>query len=209
MGEIVGEALVNNTDFSGMAPEQIAKEKAKIVDYAKLAAGTVVGVTGGDVNAAVQTAQTAVENNSLFKPQNTLEAGVKNAILRGDINELRLLLGEANLSAADTAYAYRILASMEKVGANNARLLAERFGVDWINKVHHIFKGHQGPIGDALIKKSGSIEQAVAATQKAVDALKLTRAGKYPVTVNVNGVTVTVRVYVEGGIARISTILKM
>ena len=150
-----------------------------------------------------------MENNSLFKPQNTLEAGVKNAILRGDINELRLLLGEANLSAADTAYAYRILASMEKVGANNARLLAERFGVDWINKVHHIFKGHQGSIGDALIKKSGSIEQAVAATQKAVDALKLTRAGKYPVTVNVNGVTVTVRVYVEGGIARISTILKM
>ncbi len=65
VGEIVGEALVNNTDFSGMTPEQIAKEKAKIVDYAKLAAGTVVGVTGGDVNAAAQTAQTAVENNTL------------------------------------------------------------------------------------------------------------------------------------------------
>nr|WP_234395958.1 DUF637 domain-containing protein [Neisseria wadsworthii] len=63
VGEIVGEALVNNTDFSGMTPEQIAKEKAKIVDYAKLAAGTVVGVTGGDVNAAAQTAQTAIENN--------------------------------------------------------------------------------------------------------------------------------------------------
>ncbi|WP_232727256.1 VENN motif pre-toxin domain-containing protein, partial [Neisseria sp. N95_16] len=65
VGEIVGEALVKNTDFSGMTPEQLDLEVKKITAYAKLAAGTVAGVTGGDVNTAAQTAQNAVENNAV------------------------------------------------------------------------------------------------------------------------------------------------
>lgn len=65
VGEIVGEALVKNTDFSNMTPEQLDAEVKKISAYAKLTAGTVVGVVGGDVNTAAQTAQTAVENNAI------------------------------------------------------------------------------------------------------------------------------------------------
>ncbi|MCZ2321329.1 S-layer family protein, partial [Neisseria meningitidis] len=209
VGEIVGEALVKNTDFSRMSATEIEKAKAKITAYSKLVAGTASAVVGGDVNTAANAATVAVENNSLFQPQTTLEAGVRNAILRGDIQELRLLLGEANFSTADAAYAQRILASMEKIGESNSRLLAERYGVDWLNKVHHIFKGHQGSIGNTLIQKSGSMENAVVATQKAVDALKLTKTGNYPVTVTVNGITVIVRVYVNNGVSRIATILKM
>ena len=87
--------------------------------------------------------------------------------------------------------------------------MAERYGVDWLNKVHHVFKGHQGSIGNALIQKSGSMENAFVATQKAVDALKLTKTENYPVTVMVNGITVIVRVYVNNGVSRIATILKM
>ncbi|WP_025463005.1 DUF637 domain-containing protein, partial [Neisseria meningitidis] len=209
VGEIVGETLVKNTDFSRMSATEIEKAKAKITAYSKLVAGTASAVVGGDVNTAANAATVAVENNSLFQPQTTLEAGVRNAILRGDIQELRLLLGEANFSTADAAYAQRILASMEKIGESNSRLLAERYGVDWLNKVHHIFKGHQGSIGNTLIQKSGSMENAVVATQKAVDALKLTKTGNYPVTVTVNGITVIVRVYVNNGVSRIATILKM
>ncbi|EOB40007.1 pre-toxin domain with VENN motif family protein, partial [Neisseria meningitidis 69176] len=209
VGEIVGEALVKNTDFSRMSATEIEKAKAKITAYSKLVAGTASAVVGGDVNTAANAATVAVENNSLFQPQTTLEAGVRNAILRGDIQELRLLLGEANFSTADAAYAQRILASMEKIGESNSRLLAERYGVDWLNKVHHIFKGHQGSIGNTLIQKSGSMGNAVVATQKAVDALKLTKTGNYPVTVTVNGITVIVRVYVNNGVSRIATILKM
>ena len=205
VGEILGEALLDGRDPGSLN----VKDRTKIIAKAKLAAGTVAALSKGDVNTAANAAAVAVENNSLFQPQTTLEAGVRNAILRGDIQELRLLLSEANLSTADAAYAQRILASMEKIGESNSRLLAERYGVDWLNKVHHIFKGHQGSIGNTLIQKSGSMENAVVATQKAVDALKLTKTGNYPVTVTVNGITVIVRVYVNNGVSRIATILKM
>ena len=205
VGEILGEALLDGRDPGSLN----VKDRAKIIAKAKLAAGTVAALSKGDVNTAANAAAVAVENNSLFQPQTTLQAGVRNAILRGDIQELRLLLSGANLSTADAAYAQRILASMEKIGESNSRLLAERYGVDWLNKVHHIFKGHQGSIGNTLIQKSGSMENAVVATQKAVDALKLTKTGNYPVTVTVNGITVIVRVYVNNGVSRIATILKM
>ncbi len=205
VGEILGEALLDGRDPSSLN----VKDRAKIIAKAKLAAGTVAALSKGDVNTAANAAAVAVENNSLFQPQTTLEAGVRNAILRGDIQELRLLLGEVNFSKAEAAYAQRILASMEKIGESNSRLLAERYGVDWLNKVHHVFKGHQGSIGNTLIQKSGSMENAFVATQKAVDALKLTRTENYPVTVTVNGITVIVRVYVNNGVSRIATILKM
>lgn len=95
VGEIVGEALVNNTDFRGMTPQQIAKEKAKIVDYAKLAAGTVVGVTGGDVNAAAQTAQTAVEKNTLYPK--CAPTGVGNSCRKAEAEALETALNSPHL----------------------------------------------------------------------------------------------------------------
>ncbi|HEZ3963860.1 TPA: S-layer family protein [Neisseria meningitidis] len=66
VGEIVGEALVKNTDFSRMSATEIEKAKAKITAYSKLAAGTATAVAGGDVNAAANAAQIAVENNTLY-----------------------------------------------------------------------------------------------------------------------------------------------
>lgn len=66
VGEIVGEALFNNTDFSRMNAAEIEKAKAKITAYSKLAAGTATAVAGGDVNAAANAAQIAVENNTLY-----------------------------------------------------------------------------------------------------------------------------------------------
>ena len=65
VGEIVGEALVKNTDFSGMTASEIEKTKAKITAYAKLAAGTVAGVAGGNVDVAANAAETSVKNNAL------------------------------------------------------------------------------------------------------------------------------------------------
>lgn len=66
VGEIVGEALVKNTDFSRMSATEIEKAKAKITAYSKLVAGTASAVVGGDVNTAANTAQIAVENNTLY-----------------------------------------------------------------------------------------------------------------------------------------------
>ncbi|MBW8007534.1 S-layer family protein [Neisseria meningitidis] len=66
VGEIVGEALVKNTDFSRMSATEIEKAKAKITAYSKLVAGTASAVVGGDVNTAANAAQIAVENNTLY-----------------------------------------------------------------------------------------------------------------------------------------------
>ncbi|HGG9975691.1 TPA: VENN motif pre-toxin domain-containing protein, partial [Neisseria meningitidis] len=66
VGEIVGEALVKNTDFSRMSATEIEKSKAKITAYSKLVAGTASAVVGGDVNTAANAAQIAVENNTLY-----------------------------------------------------------------------------------------------------------------------------------------------
>ena len=65
VGEIIGEVLVKNTDFSGMTASEIEKTKAKIIAYAKLAAGTTVGITGGNADVAANTAETTVKNNAL------------------------------------------------------------------------------------------------------------------------------------------------
>ncbi|ASK27148.1 hemagglutinin [Neisseria chenwenguii] len=65
VGEIVGEALVKNTDFSGMTASEIEKTKAQITAYAKLVAGTTVGITGGNVDVAANAAETSVKNNAL------------------------------------------------------------------------------------------------------------------------------------------------
>ncbi|HEZ3692430.1 TPA: DUF637 domain-containing protein [Neisseria meningitidis] len=66
VGEIVGEALVKNTDFSRMSATEIEKAKAKITAYSKLVAGTASAVVGGDVNTAANAATVAVENNTLY-----------------------------------------------------------------------------------------------------------------------------------------------
>jgi filamentous hemagglutinin len=150
--------------------------------------------------------------NSLAHPQNTYEAGVRQAILRGDVAELQALLGNGTLSAQDALIAQRALAAMQSVGAENSAMLAGRYGVDWVNKVGHIFEGvHQGPVGQALLGKFGSPIEAMAQVQRALEVAKPSTglfSNTFQTTVNVQGVAVQVRGAVVDGVYRIGTILK-
>ena len=62
VGEILGEALLDGRDPGSLN----VKDRAKIIAKAKLAAGTVAALSKGDVNAAANAAQIAVENNTLY-----------------------------------------------------------------------------------------------------------------------------------------------
>ena|GEM_PF-703809 len=62
IGEILGEALLDGRDPGSLN----VKDRAKIIAKAKLAAGTVAALSKGDVNTAANTAQIAVENNTLY-----------------------------------------------------------------------------------------------------------------------------------------------
>jgi filamentous hemagglutinin len=139
----------------------------------------------------------------LGRPTNTLEAGIQQAILRGDAAELETLLGEANLSANDSAIAQRALSAMEKLGATDARMLAQRYGIDFANKIGHVL-GESGHNLGGLIQRFGSAERAFVQIQNGVDSLSLS-AGQFETTIAVGGVNVTVRGIVLDGVARIST----
>ncbi|MCQ9326298.1 VENN motif pre-toxin domain-containing protein, partial [Neisseria dentiae] len=72
VGEIVGEALTN-----GKTPAALtAKEREQILAYSKLVAGSMVALNNGDVNAAANAAQVAVESNAL-KWTSTTAAEIK------------------------------------------------------------------------------------------------------------------------------------
>lgn len=147
---------------------------------------------------------------SLANPTNTLEGGIRNAILRGDAQELRALLGQASeLSANDAAIARRALSSMEAVGAADARNLAGRYGIDWANKVVHALKtGKEGAIKRALFERYRTAEAVFARVDEAVAALRSLPKGEVIVTVLVEGLSVVVRCYATNGEAVISTIQK-
>ena len=66
VGEILGEALLSDADLGRLTPIERAKIEAKIIAKAKLVAGTVAALSKGDVNAAANAAQIAVENNTLY-----------------------------------------------------------------------------------------------------------------------------------------------
>jgi RHS repeat-associated protein len=168
---------------------------------------------GGKFSQGARSAAFAYLFNSLAHPTNTMEAGIRQAILRGDVGELRLLLGEASgLSASDMVIAQRALATMESLGAENSALLAGRYGVDWVNKAGHIFEGvHQGPVGQALLGKFGSPAEAMAQVQRALEVAKPSTGlfgNTFQTTVNVQGIAVQVRGAVVDGAYKIGTILK-
>lgn len=91
-------------------------------------------------------------------------------------------------------------------------MLAQRYGIDWANKVDHVFGSvREGPIKDALLNKFGSPGEAFAGVQRAVDAVHPSGnffTGSFTTNVNVQGIGVTVRGYISNGIARIGTIEK-
>jgi filamentous hemagglutinin len=174
--------------------------------------GTVSVIGGGKfANGAVQAAFGYLFN-SLSKPTNTYEVGVRQAILRGDAQELRTLLGNGVLSVDDALIAQRALAGMESLGASNSAMLSGRYGVNWVNRVHHIFEGvHQGPVGQALLGRFGSPLEAMAQVQRAVEVAKPATgmfSNTFRSTVNVQGIAVQVRGAVVDGVYKIGTIQK-
>ena len=103
----------------------------------------------------------------------------------------------------------RAAQAMRVVGSQDAKLLASRYGVDWMNKVNHIFTSHSGgDIGNALIRAAGSREKAVAAVQRVLETLRFSKSGEQTVSIVVKGVRLNARVYVRNGVATISTLEK-
>lgn len=147
---------------------------------------------------------------SLTNPTNSLEAGIRNAIVRGDAQELRVLLGQASeLSASDTAIAQRALSSMEAVGASSARSLAGRYGIDWANKAHHALNSSKsGAVKEALLARYQTAVKAFARVDEAVAVLTGMAEGGFERAVLVDGMTVWVRGAVRDGFAFIGTIFK-
>ena len=110
----------------------------------------------------------------------------------------------SELSGAEMAIAQRALVTMESLGAENSAMLAGRYGVDWANKVGHAMGKEMHNLG-AVLEKFGSAERAFVQIQSRVDSLTLS-AGKFEIPVVVDGLSVTVRGFVQNGAARINTI---
>lgn len=180
-------------------------------DIGKGVAATVVGgtasvIAGGKFENGALTAAYGYLFNSLAHPKDTLEAGIRQAMLRGDAAELRLLLGEANLSASDLAIAQRALSVMQNLGAQEARMLAERYGIDFANKIGHAFGKEMHNLG-GLVRHFGSAERAFVQIQTRIDSLALP-AGRFEQSLNIGGSNITVRGFVQDGAAKIGTIFK-
>lgn len=144
--------------------------------------------------------------NSLAHPKNTYEAGVRQAILRGDVQELRTLLGNGVLSADDAIIAQRALMGMESLGAESSSMLASRYGVDWANRVGHAFGKDMHNLG-GLVEKFGSAERAFVQIQTRIDSLALP-AGNFERSLSIGGANITVTGRVIDGAAKIGTIFK-
>lgn len=147
---------------------------------------------------------------SLANPTNTVEAGIRKAILEGNTEELRLLLGQAGeLSSSDAAIARRALASMEVLGQRGAQRIAGRYGLDWANKVQHALKTtRDGAIKRALLARYGSPERVFERVDQIIGALEGLPEGVRDVEVIVDGLMVVVRLNVAREAVRIATILK-
>jgi hypothetical protein len=124
--------------------------------------------------------------------------------LNGDAAELRLALGEANLGANDMAIAQRALTAMENISTQEAKMLAERYGLDFANTINHAF-GKEVHRLDLLARNAGSAEKAFLQVQTQIDSMYLL-SGQFARTVNVGGTNVTVRGFVQDGIVKIRTI---
>jgi filamentous hemagglutinin len=190
----------------------LSSNKGLATMEAAVVGGTVSKLGGGKFANGATSATFAYVFNSLAHPNNTYEAGVRQAILRGDAAELETLLGNGTLSADDAIIAQRALAAMRTTSTENSAMLASRYGVNWVNKVGHIFEGaHRGPVGDALLAKFGSPVEAMVQVQRAVEVAKPSAglfSNSFEATVNVQGVAIEVRGAVIDGVYKIGTILK-
>jgi RHS repeat-associated protein len=168
------------------------------------AGGLASSVTGGKFANGAMTAAYGYLFNSLAHPTNTYEAGVRQAILRGDVGELQALLGNGVLSAEDALIAQRALTAMESLGPEGAQLLASRYGVNYANTVNHAFGQAKHNLGP-LVQEFGSPAQAFVQVQTAVDTA-FAATGNIPAAVQVGRFTVQVRGAIMDGVAQIRTL---
>ncbi|WP_197481987.1 DUF637 domain-containing protein [Bibersteinia trehalosi] len=101
LGEVVGEWLLNGRDPAFLPP----KEKEDLTNKSKLIVGSVSAVTGGDVDSAAKSAETAIKNNLLFVPVMIALAGGGYAyyVGDGDLSEGLYLIGNGNDPISQTA----------------------------------------------------------------------------------------------------------
>lgn len=128
------------------------------------------------------------------------------AEVHDESGELKLLMSEAVLSVDDLAIAQRAAAAMESLSPESAKMLAERYGLDFANKVGHAF-GKDIHSLESLAQTFGSAERAFVQVQSQVDSLSLS-ASKFEKIINAGGSNITVRGFVQNGVAKISTIFK-
>jgi hypothetical protein len=95
---------------------------------------------------------------------------------------------------------------MENLTAQESKLLAERYGLDFANKIEHAF-ARSGHNVESLVTQFGSEAQAFVRIQKIVDSMALPN-GVTNQVVSVGGQNITVRVFVENGIKKITTFYK-
>jgi len=143
---------------------------------------------------------------SLARPTNTIEGGMHRAILRGDVDELRLLLRENPnvLKGDDVLIVQRAITAMESLGAQDSALLASRYGVNFWNTINHSFGQVSHNLG-RVAQEFGSAAKAFAEAQRAVDAA-YTATGRIPQVIQLGSSNVQVRGAVVDGIAQIRTL---
>jgi filamentous hemagglutinin len=181
----------------GTVIESIIGGTASVLGAGRFANGAVTGAFG-------------YLFNSLMHPSNTLEAGIQSAIMKGDTAELRVLLDAGGLSSNDLAIAQRALSVMEDLSSADSSMLADRYGVDFGNKLSHVFENNLHDHGlDSLVKEFGSNARAFVEIQRSVEGLDL-GPGQFVRSINIGeySTSVTVRGYVQDGIVRINTIYR-
>jgi hypothetical protein len=166
------------------------------------------GSTVGETNGFTVPADERILLASLVVPRNTVEAGISRAILRGDATELRLLLSEARgtaaISADDVLIAQRALSAIESIGAQDAALLAGRYGVNFTNTINHAF-GRAAHNLAPVVKEFGSAARAFVEAQRAVDAA-YAATGTFPSVIRLGAYNVRVSGAVSEGVAYIRTL---
>ena len=87
VGEMVAQMFDGQTPGAGASKEQVVAHNQKVLAYSKLVAGAVSAYAGGNAQTAITTAEVAVQNNYLSKPQLTALQNELNACKQNNCTE--------------------------------------------------------------------------------------------------------------------------
>lgn len=87
VGEVVAEMFDGQKPGAGATKEQLIAFDQKVLAYSKLVAGAVSAYAGGNAQTAITTAEVAVQNNYLSKPQLTALQNELNACKQNNCTE--------------------------------------------------------------------------------------------------------------------------